>query len=85
VKSKPAIVEFTEAGKPTRRSIHAGGTISDLWGDIALEAGQTVVVGVDTPRGAALSRKFPGGALQRTYTNPNLVRPEGVAVDPGSN
>ncbi len=85
VKSKPAVVEFTEAGKRTRRSIRTGGMISDLWGDIALEEAQTVVLGVDTPRGAAFARKFPGGALQRTYTDANLVRPEGVAVDPGSN
>jgi|HubBroStandDraft_6_1064221.scaffolds.fasta_scaffold75237_1 hypothetical protein len=81
-KSKPAVVEFTEAGKPTRRSIHTG---SDLWGDIALDAGQTVVFGVDTPRDAVFARKFPGGALQHTYTNANLAKPEGVAVDPGSN
>ncbi len=81
VNSKPAVVEFTEAGKRTRRSIHTG---SDLWGDIALDAGQTVVFGVDTPSDAAFARKFPGGALQQTYTNANLAQPEGVAVDPGS-
>jgi hypothetical protein len=85
VKSKPAIVEFTEAGKRTRRSMTTGGTSSDLWGDIAVEAPQTVVLGVDTPRAAAFARRFPGGSLQRTYTNANLVLPEGMAVDPGSN
>lgn len=84
VNSKPAVVEFTQVGKRTRRSIHTGGTGSDLWGDIALNADQTVVFGVDTPRDAVLARKFPGGALQRTYTNANLAQPEGVAVDPGS-
>jgi len=83
-KSKPAVVEFTEAGKQTRRSIHTGGTILDLWGDIALDAGQAIVLGVDTPRDAAFARKFPGGGLQHTYTNANLAQPEGVAVDPGS-
>lgn len=84
-KSKPAVVEFTEAGKRTRRSIHTGGTISDLWGDIALDTSQTIVFGVDTPRDAVIARKFPGGALQRAYTNANLAQPEGVAIDPGSN
>ena len=84
-KSKPAVVEFTEGGKRTRRSIDTDGMTLDLWGDIALDAGQTVVLGVDTPRDAAFARKFPGGALQHTYTNANLAQPEGVAVDPGSN
>lgn len=77
-KSMPAVVEFTEAGQRTRRSIDTG----ELWGDIALDASQTVVFGVDTPRDAAFARKFPGGALQDTYTDANLVQPEGVAVDP---
>ncbi|MGA8534633.1 MAG: hypothetical protein WB615_11035 [Candidatus Tumulicola sp.] len=81
-KSKPAVVEFTKAGKRTGSSIHTG---SDLWSDIALDAGQTVVFGVDTPGDAAIARKFPGGALQHAYTNANLVQPVGVAVDPGSN
>jgi hypothetical protein len=80
--SKPAVVEFNEAGKPSGRSIDTG---SDLWGAIALDTGQTVVLGVDTPRDAVFARKFPGGALQHTYTNANLAQPDGVAVDPGSN
>jgi hypothetical protein len=80
--SKPAIVEFTEAGKPTGRSIQTG---SDLWSDMALSASQAVVFGVDTPADAVVARKFPGGALQHTYTNANLAQPQGVAVDPGSN
>lgn len=84
VNSKPSVVEFTQAGKRTRRSIHTGGTSSDLWGDIGLNADQTVVFGVDTPREAALARTFPGGTLQHVYTNANLAQPEGVAVDPGS-
>ncbi|MFY9738123.1 MAG: hypothetical protein WAK11_03630 [Candidatus Cybelea sp.] len=80
-KLKPMVVEFTEAGKQTQRSISTG---SDLWSDIALDANGTVVLGVDTARDAVFARKFPGGALQRTYTNANLAQPEGVAVDPGS-
>ncbi len=79
--SQPALVEFTEAGKPTGRAIHTG---SDLWGDIALNARQDVVFGVDTPMHVVVARKFPGGALVRTYSNGNLTQPEGVAVDPGN-
>lgn len=80
--SQPALEEFTESGKPTGRGIHTGG--SDLWGDIALDASEDVVFGVDTPKDAVVARKFPGGALVRTYTNGNLAQPEGVAVDPGN-
>ncbi|HEY6326791.1 MAG TPA: hypothetical protein VIW73_09815 [Candidatus Cybelea sp.] len=81
VPSQPALVEFTEAGQPTGRGIHTGG--SDLWGDIALNASQNVVFGVDTPNDMIVARKFPGGELVRTYTNGNLTQPEGVAIDPG--
>jgi hypothetical protein len=80
--SQAALVEFTEAGKPTGRAIHTG---SDLWGDIALRgrSHSVVVYGVDTAADAVVARKFPGGSLIRTYTNGNLAQPEGVAVDPG--
>ncbi|MBV8343600.1 MAG: hypothetical protein JO190_01230 [Candidatus Eremiobacteraeota bacterium] len=79
--SQPALVEFTEAGTPTGRAIHTGGT--DLWGDIALDAREEVVFGVDTPNDSVVAREFPGGELVRTYTNGNLIQPAGVAVDPG--
>jgi hypothetical protein len=81
-KSKPALVEFTKAGNATGKAIDTG---SDLWGDIALDATQAVVFGVDTARAVAVARKFPGGAVQQTYTDANLAQPEGVAVDPSSN
>jgi hypothetical protein len=80
---KPAVVEFTDAGEPTGKSIHTCGTTSDLWGDIVLDVAQNVVIGVDTLSDAAFARKFPGGALQHTYSSANLSQPEGVAIDPG--
>jgi hypothetical protein len=80
--SQAALVEFTEAGKPTGRGIHTGG--SDLWGDIALSGSQTIVYGVDTAKDVVVARKFPGGTYVRSYTNGNLAQPEGVAVDPGN-
>jgi len=79
--SQPALEEFNEAGKSLGRGIHTGG--SDLWGDIALNARQNVVFGVDTPQDMIVARKWPGGELVRTYTNANLKQPEGVAIDPG--
>jgi len=78
--SQPALVEFTEAGKPIGRAIHTG---SDLWGDIALNGNQSDIYGVVTAKDDVAVRKFPGGSFLRTYTNPNLTQPEGVAVDPG--
>lgn len=80
--SQPAIEEFTETGKPLGRGIHTGGT--DLWGDIALNASQNTVFGVDTPQKMIVARKWPGGELVRAYTNGNLTQPEGVAIDPGN-
>lgn len=79
-RSKPAVVEFTEAGKRTGKAIETG---SNPWGDIALSAKGSVVFGVDTPRDDVVARKFPSGAHRHTYANGNLGQPEGVAVDPG--
>lgn len=79
--SQAALEEFTEAGKPTGRAIHTGG--SDLWGDIALDATGRIVFGVDAPSDAIVARRFPGGELVRNYTDANLTQPAGVAVDPG--
>ncbi|MBV8373342.1 MAG: hypothetical protein JOY69_08795 [Candidatus Eremiobacteraeota bacterium] len=79
--SGPAVVEFTEKGKPTGRAISTGG--SQLWGDIALDAQQSVVFGADTQQSNVVARKFPGGTIVHTYANANIAQPEGVAVDPG--
>jgi DNA-binding beta-propeller fold protein YncE len=76
--SQPSVVEFTEAGKPTGKTIETG---SDLWGDIAINAKQNVVFGADAPADAAIARTLPKGVLRRTYSSANLVQPEGVAVD----
>jgi hypothetical protein len=78
--SRPAVVEFTEAGKPTGSAIDTG---SDLWSDIALSANQNVVFGADTEQDVVVARKFPKGAGARKYTSSNLVQPEGVAIDDG--
>ena len=78
--SQPAIVEFTEAGKPTGRAIRTG---SDLWGDIALNGNQSDIYGVVTAKDVVVVRKFPGGGFVREFTSGNLDQPEGVAVDPG--
>jgi hypothetical protein len=78
--SRPAVVEFTEKGQPTGNAIYTG---SDLWGDIALDARQSIVFGVDTQQSGVVARKFPSGTVVHTYTNQNLAQPEGVAIDPG--
>ncbi|HEX3368021.1 MAG TPA: hypothetical protein VHS56_00465 [Candidatus Cybelea sp.] len=78
--SQPAVVEFTEAGKPTGKAIDTG---SDLWGDIALNMKQSVVFGTDSALSVVVALKFPSGAPSRTYMANNLVNPQGVAVDPG--
>ncbi len=77
--SQPALVEFSEAGKPTGRAIQT----ADLWGDIALNGNQSLVYGAVTAVDEVDVRKFPGGTLVRKYRNGNLAQPEGVAVDPG--
>jgi hypothetical protein len=78
--SAPAVVEFTESGKPTGKVIPTG---SDVWGEIAIGQNQRIVFGADTAGDVVVARTFPSGALRHTYTNVNLAQPEGVAVDPG--
>jgi DNA-binding beta-propeller fold protein YncE len=75
--SQPAVVEFTEAGKPTGREVDT----YDLWGDIAFDSSQSIVYGVDTPMHIAEGLNFPCCALRRVYHD-YLVKPEGVAIDP---
>jgi hypothetical protein len=79
--SHGVVEEFTETGGPTGRVNH---TDADVWSDIALNAKQNVVFGADTMRGVVVARKFPGGSVERTYTNANLAQPQGVAIDPGN-
>lgn len=76
--SQPAVVEFTEAGKPTGREVDTG---YDLWGDIAFDSSQSIVYGVDTPMHIAEGLNFPCCELRRVYHD-YLVKPEGVAIDP---
>jgi hypothetical protein len=78
--SRPALVEFTEAGKRTGNAIRTG---ADVWGDIALDVRQNVVFGTVPRLSAVVALKFPSGSPSRTYMANNLVEPEGVAVDPG--
>jgi DNA-binding beta-propeller fold protein YncE len=74
------VKEFAESGKPTGREIS---TSPDIWSDLALNAKQGVVFGTDPMHNVVVGLTFPGDKVARTYSNSNLVQPEGVAVDPG--
>ena len=74
------VKEFLESGKPTGREIS---TSPEIWGDIALNAKQDVIFGTDSYHNVVVGLTFPGDKVKYTYSNSNLVQPEGVAVDPG--
>jgi hypothetical protein len=71
-----AVVEYTNAGVPTGRSVGVPGG----WTDIALDRQENALLGADRSSGEAVS--FPNGTLLQTYSDSNFSFATGVAFDP---
>ena len=69
IDSEPAVIEITESGSPTGRSILTG----DFWPDIAITPQADVVFGADPTAREGLARTFPGGSPVDAYASGNLA------------